>query len=350
MKILRKALEIAPSLRERVASAARLILIVAKGAEVADVFDRKADMVLHYDDVLLDSFGREFTRQSAADFAPEDILVIRHLKARAITEKLRQCGFGRAIIDLTHLVWRETSLLDTVLIRDNLARIERVFERLDTQSAEIFLCLLLFRIKADPDILKFSDYPQYLHKNILSRLNEREIIIDGGAFTGDSAFLFLAATQGRVDIFGFEPDAANYDIMFRNILHHRVNDRIHALPYGLYDSRTTLRFNSASQSSRIVENGVHFIRTVDIDGFCQFFQVQPTLIKLDVEGAELHALRGAGGTIRQNKPKLLISLYHRAEDLWEIPEFIISLRDDYIFHIGHHSSDLTIYETTLYAY
>ena len=348
MRTLRRVLEASPSLEVRVAAAARIVLIVAQGTEAGEVFGRKADAVLHYDGgVLLDDSGREFTEQAAKSFADEGVCIIRHLQARAITKKLRQCGIF-AVMDLTHLDWRDAKLLDVRLIHDHLDKIEQVFARLDAQSAEILLYIILFRITADPDILKFSDYPQYIHKNL--PFSEHEIIIDGGAFIGDSAVLFYNETQGRARIFSFEPDIDNYNTLFRNILHNNVSDRIHAIPYGIWDSRTTLFFNSMSQSSRIVESGDNFIKTMDIDWFCSFLHINPTWIKLDVEGAEMRALRGARDAIRSNKPKLCISLYHRAEDLWELPAFILSLRDDYVFHIGHHSPDLTIYETVLYAY
>ena len=63
-----------------------------------------------------------------------------------------------------------------------------------------------------------------------------------------------------------------------------------------------------------------------------------TIIKMDIEGAEKAALRGAYHHIKNEKPRLLISSYHMPEDIFEIPKLIHSIRDDYKFYMrfnGH---------------
>ena len=72
-----------------------------------------------------------------------------------------------------------------------------------------------------------------------------------------------------------------------------------------------------------------------------------TFIKMDVEGAELKALYGAEKIIKANRPKLAICLYHKPEDIIEIPEYIINLGLDYSLYIRHQS--FCTGETILYA-
>ena len=48
-------------------------------------------------------------------------------------------------------------------------------------------------------------------------------------------------------------------------------------------------------------------------------------IKYDVEGAERDALLGSRSLIRQDSPRLLVSVYHRSADLWELPLLVRSL-------------------------
>ena len=63
-------------------------------------------------------------------------------------------------------------------------------------------------------------------------------------------------------------------------------------------------------------------------------------IKMDIEGAEIHALKGAEKTLRQFHPKVAISLYHSLEDFKTIPRYLDSLGLKYKFYLDHH----TIYE------
>ena len=73
-----------------------------------------------------------------------------------------------------------------------------------------------------------------------------------------------------------------------------------------------------------------------------------TFIKMDIEGSEMKALKGAEGIIKQQKPKLAICVYHKPEDIWEIPAYILSLRDDYKFYFRHYCY-WGIGETVMYA-
>ena len=70
-------------------------------------------------------------------------------------------------------------------------------------------------------------------------------------------------------------------------------------------------------------------------------------IKMDIEGAELEALKGAEDSIRRYRPKLAISVYHHLPDFWEISQWIDGLGLGYCFYLRH----FTIHaeETVLFA-
>ena len=70
-------------------------------------------------------------------------------------------------------------------------------------------------------------------------------------------------------------------------------------------------------------------------------------IKMDIEGAELSALRGAKQTIQRHKPKLAISVYHRLTDFFEVPEFLDSLGCGYRYFLRHYT--IHAEETVLFA-
>ena len=72
-----------------------------------------------------------------------------------------------------------------------------------------------------------------------------------------------------------------------------------------------------------------------------------TFIKMDIEGSEMAALRGAERIIREQRPRLAISIYHKPEDMWEIPSYILQCHPDYKLYVRHYSISDT--ETVLYA-
>ena len=72
-----------------------------------------------------------------------------------------------------------------------------------------------------------------------------------------------------------------------------------------------------------------------------------TFIKMDIEGGELSALKGAKESICKWRPRLAISLYHKNEDIIELPSYVVSLVEDYKLYIRHYCSDW--WETVLYV-
>jgi hypothetical protein len=73
---------------------------------------------------------------------------------------------------------------------------------------------------------------------------------------------------------------------------------------------------------------------------------EPTFIKMDIEGSELGALKGASNLIQRCKPKLAVSAYHRASDLIDLSEYVLSLRPDYNVGLRHHT--ILRWDTCLY--
>ena len=88
--------------------------------------------------------------------------------------------------------------------------------------------------------------------------------------------------------------------------------------------------------------------STSIDVFCEQHELETVnYIKMDIEGSEMRALRGAERTIQRFRPKLAICVYHRPADLWEITNYIADRYRFYCLFLGHHS--LHAEETVLYA-
>lgn len=152
---------------------------------------------------------------------------------------------------------------------------------------------------------------------------------------------FRHSKKGRAYV--FEPNPAQFAALKQNLREYK-NAEI--FPYGAYDQNMTLRFSDLETTdSRITDTGTVSIDARKLDDVLQGKKV--TFIKMDIEGAELAALRGAEKIIREQRPKLAICVYHKPEDIWEIPSLILSYNPDYRLYLRHYS--ITEAETVLYA-
>lgn len=182
----------------------------------------------------------------------------------------------------------------------------------------------------------------------LIRPSAEEVFVDCGAFTGDTIEAFLARRGGRFQqIVGIEPDAVNC-----RALQGRIDDwtrsgigPIRVEPVAVGSHRGTLRFETTGTAGSSVGSGSETVDVAPLDEILA--DCKPTYIKFDVEGAEHDALVGGSGTIRANMPVLAVCLYHKPEDLWDIPLLVRSLRSDYRLHVRRYSDER--WETVLYA-
>lgn len=179
--------------------------------------------------------------------------------------------------------------------------------------------------------------------------DEHEVFVDCGCFDAATAFHFAGwcGSKGYDRIWCFEPDRESYSIC-KELCDGLKNCEVY--PYGVSDRAGTVSFQSGMrEESRIIrrneEADINTIETIALDEFLHGERV--TFIKMDIEGAELDALKGAVQIIKEQKPKLAISVYHKAEDIIEIPKLILGLRPDYKLYIRHYS--LLTNETVLYA-
>lgn len=186
---------------------------------------------------------------------------------------------------------------------------------------------------------------QYFEKELLP-VWEDEIFIDGGCYDGRTVRQFINYCNGKYKkIYSLEPDKDNYAFAKASFEKAPVRD-LQLINKGLWKQSATLSFSGgASQGAKITENGTYTIDTVSIDELVGEDKV--TYIKLDIEGAESEALQGAEKTIKRCHPKLAISIYHKPEDIFELPDLILSMQNDYRFYLRHYQ--LGQYETILYA-
>jgi FkbM family methyltransferase len=228
-------------------------------------------------------------------------------------------------------------------------RIESCLEILgDDDSKEIYIRCLQTHLQRKPVAIPMCDRSeQYTPKGIqLSQGYSRFIYC--GVSVGEMARVF--ADVGKVDeLVCFEPDpnqfrmAAEYLSMHQEQLARRVT----AIPCAVYchDAIEPFTYSDTSFGSRMLASGEARIQAVSIDHVVPGFH--PTFINMDIEGAELEALKGAETTIRTARPDLAICVYHAPHHLWEIPLYLHSLGVDYRFYLRNYTTFTG--ETVLYA-
>jgi len=241
--------------------------------------------------------------------------------------------------------------------KDKIKAVESYLQ--DEESKKTYLNIIEYRKKFffRRLFLKKEDAPVY-HKfenqyfiNDFFKYGENEILVDCGAYTGDSIEVFSKVVPNFSKVIAFEPDPYNFKQLQEN---YKDNEKIFLINAGAWNKNDSLRFSALKESgcssnlSKSNREKTISVSVLALDMQDDIRKSKITFIKMDVEGAELEALKGAEETIKKNKPRLAICLYHYNRHFVEIPEYIRSIVPDYKFWVRHHSKEYP-YETVLYA-
>ena len=196
---------------------------------------------------------------------------------------------------------------------------------------------------------------EYRTEGVVVKPEEGDVVLDCGACWGDTALFFANDVGSGGHVYSFEFVKENVEMFNKNLeLNPEHKKRITLVPYPLgEESGQEISFVKNGPGSRLIYDesllgDQEKVKTISIDEF--YVQYQPTkidFIKMDIEGAELPALRGATSVLQKFRPKLAISLYHSMDDFVDIPKYLNSLELGYEFYLSHG----TIYheETVLIA-
>lgn len=211
----------------------------------------------------------------------------------------------------------------------------------DTKSASIYRDLIRLRTTLDIADAPSVTTPQYFIPEIPHGAVRH--FVDAGAYIGDTLDEFLRLFAQDYDAYyAFEPMP---DSLARLKTMAAGNQKVRVFGMGVSDVTGMARLSECDTSSRLgAEDGVE-VAVTRLDDALKNELVD--FIKMDIEGEEPAALRGAVEVIRKNRPVLAISVYHKPEHLWEIPLWIQNLGMGYRLLLRHHSRFLT--ETVCYA-
>lgn len=243
----------------------------------------------------------------------------------------------------------EIETLSQQEIIENIDKLSLIYDELsDEVSREIFLAYLQDRISGIPqNLIKYYSPLQYFPDIIEpDKRKKGETFVDCGSYDGATIFDFIKWCQGNYKkIYAFEPEKKNFEITKKNL---KGKSNIELINKGAWFKKDILYFTPNNDNSHIDKKGTVNIEVESIDNIIG--QTYVSFIKMDIEGSELEALKGAEFTIKSCFPKLAICIYHKKEDILLIPDYIRSFNNKewkYDIYLRHHSLAFT--ETVLYA-
>jgi len=229
----------------------------------------------------------------------------------------------------------------------NHKQLENIYNNLaDEASRETYLARIKALITGIAGYLPIASHNEYLHP--LVKPEAGDIMIDGGVSDMVNAqSIFAEAVGPKGMVYGFEPIPSMYESARQSLSRHE-NYRLFC--QGLGAKKEKLHFEYDRDSSRASTAGTNTVECdmINIDSVVEEQGLERLdCIKLDIEGSELAALEGAAKTIEKFKPKLIICLYHKPEDIISIPAYVKSLVPEYELYVSH--SSFYFMDTILYA-
>ncbi len=238
---------------------------------------------------------------------------------------------------------------DAQLFKNRRRMLEQVFDRMaDEESRRTFASLVKHRVTGNHGYMRIAEYAQYRHPQVQARAGDW--VCDCGALTGATSFRFARQVGAQGHVFAFEPDPVNHATMQAKLRSRPAGDApITLLNVGVSDAPGELRFMSAKAgSSKVSERGDTVVRVETLDSFAQHYAPKGQgLLSFDIEGFERQALTGGEAMIKALRPKLQVSIYHKATDLYRLPLWAMDRLPRYRFYMGHHDAHHS--ETDLYA-
>lgn len=263
---------------------------------------------------------------------PKVIIALLHSFKRhfpVITESLRALGVAeiihhselRCISELQGKNLIFTSYTDILPVLEHEKEIDMLYDYMSDDISKQMLRSYLFERIGFMSSFELSAQGIYFDESIYSK-HEREVFIDCGAYDGDTLESFLSRYTDFTAYWAIEPDESNVIRLKKKMEDLSVDiSAIHVISKAVSDICGELSFMSGEGTgSHISDQGIVKVLSVTLDSVLR--KQVPTVIKMDIEGAEQRALDGACEIIQTYRPVLAICVYHYPRDLWEIPLWI----------------------------
>jgi FkbM family methyltransferase len=229
--------------------------------------------------------------------------------------------------------------------------LEEAYALYEPGSRDVYVNLLNFKITGRLSYLRAATTAKAEAYGLL-KLHGDEVYVDAGAYDGDTIREFLAhlpqTPEGKAlyrRIIAIEPEARNFRMLKRWVEESGLKD-LELLNVALFNAAAELPFNDkVGRGAYLTTQGRRRVPARRLD---DLIREPVTLLKMDVEGVEKEALEGSARILRQDKPRLIISAYHRSGDIVTLPRVIKDLNPDYRIALRQHPY-IPAWDTNLYA-
>lgn len=292
-------------------------------------------------------------------FTSDDVLIIATLNySNEIYHLAKKMGCNNIIMyysvkalgEISHILFPEVFYdrciegLPTHLLENTDRYKEMYFSLEDDISKKAFLNNMFFRLTDDIRYtFECDEGMQYFDSSIIE-FNSEDVLVDAGGYHGDTLEQFLSLNKPFKSYYLFEPDK---DLIEQAKMITK-DKRVFYINKGLSSKPCTLMFNKTEAwagGGRIIEAGTEIIdknrvkiETIEATSIDTFMNDKISFIKMDIEGSEFEALKGAENSIKKYTPTLAISIYHKATDYLDIFEYIKGLYSNYKFFLRQHTN------------
>lgn len=244
-------------------------------------------------------------------------------------------------------VYAKHSIPDNFYVQnyDAIKQTEKLFKDRKTRNLyKEYIKFIAFQTKIP------EKYQANFEENMFPKVmpEKGDIVIDAGIGAGkgeeagEPLKTYAEAVGKEGYVYGFEPFPDFMKYINKTVQQNPLQN-IKVFPYGLWSENTTKKLCLMDVSSSLVltyNESPEFtnVEVVSLDSFVEENNIKKIdFIKMDIEGAEVDALHGSEKTIKKYKPKLVIALYHRPEDIFNIMLYINSLNPHYTYYLGYHT-------------
>ena len=204
---------------------------------------------------------------------------------------------------------------------ESAAEVKRCFDILSDEPSKAGLVeQIAWRVQGDFDALSDPVADEIYFPEFIDSLQAPETFIDCGAYDGDTVLRFLTRNEYRFgQVFAFEPDPENYRALEENVarLPEEVRERIEISRYAIGEQKVKVSFAATGTVAASFGEGNFTVQCISLDEVLR--HETPTYMKMDIEGAEPAAIRGAKNLMRENHPVVAACSYHVQDHLWTIP-------------------------------